>query len=68
MPRNPNEPIPGFPEYTGTVRHEKKVHQNQFLVNGLNLRKTNFETGYEWEKRGLKWVLVKKEKENERSN
>jgi hypothetical protein len=64
--RNPNDYIPGFEgEYTGTVRHEKKVHQNQFLVNELNIRKTDFDSGYEWIKRGLKWVLVKKENENE---
>lgn len=66
MKRDPNGPIPGFEdEYTGRPHHEKKVHQNQFLIKGLNLRNTNFETGYEWVKRGQKWHLVKKENENE---
>jgi len=30
MKRNPNDPIPGFDEYTGTVGHEKKFHKTHF--------------------------------------
>jgi len=31
--RDPNGPIPGFEdEYYGTVRHEKKFHQDSFLM------------------------------------
>ena len=54
--RDPNGPIPGFEdEYYGTVRHEKKYHQNSFLQPGVKLvchrngdRKTFAGVRYVW--------------------
>lgn len=30
MKRKPTDPIPGFPEYSGTVGYEKKIHRDHF--------------------------------------
>jgi len=37
--RNPNDPIPGFDEYTGTVGREKKFHKTHFTVPELPWKK-----------------------------
>jgi len=38
--RNPNDPIPGFDEYTGTVGREKKFHKTHFTVPELPWKRT----------------------------
>jgi len=64
MSRNPNGPIPGFEdEYTGTVGKEKAVHHWHFTMPAVSLRKTRYNSGYEWIQKGQKWYLIKKESE-----
>ena len=60
--RDPNSPIPGFEdEFTGTVGHEKRIHNTHFAVPELNLRKTK-EDEYEWIRYAPgKYKRVKKE-------
>jgi len=61
MKRNPNDPIPGFEEYTGTVGSEKKFHKTHFSVPELELVKTK-EDEYEWIRYAPgKYKRVKKE-------
>ena len=60
--RKPTDPIPGFEdEYTGTVGHERAVHRTHFHSPGIKFRDTGFDSGYEWIRRGGKWLRVKKE-------
>ncbi len=64
--RNQNSDLPGFEgEYYGSVGKEKKHHQDHFHFHtDLQLRKTGYNSGYEWVKRGQKWLRLKI-KENE---
>lgn len=50
--RDPNGPIPGFEEYTGTVGKEKKLHKNTFLVPEKTWRSTG-ENERSWYKIGV---------------
>ncbi len=62
--RKPTDPIPGFEdEYTGTVGHEKAIHHDNFHIGQKpKLRKTNFDSRYEWvEERLGRWKLKLKE-------
>jgi hypothetical protein len=61
--RNPHDPIPGFEdEYTGTAGHEKAIHHDSFHVKQMpKLRKSDFDSGYEWvEIRPGRWKLLPK--------
>ena len=58
MPRNPNDPIPGFEdEYTGTVGREKAVHHNHFTAPGTKLRKRENDDEVWIEIRPGRWKL-----------
>jgi hypothetical protein len=44
MKRDPNGPIPGFEEYSGTVGHEKRTHKNMFTVPDKKWKSTGAKT------------------------
>lgn len=53
--------IPGFEdEYTGEPGFEKSVHKTHFEVPKKKIKKSSFESGYNWvEIRPGRWRLVK---------
>lgn len=63
--RDPSGPVPGFEdEFTGTVGKEKRVHKTHFLKLPVNLKNTDFDTGFEWVKIGQKYHLIPKKPAN----
>ena len=63
MSRNPNDPIPGFPEFTGTVGKEVRLHKTHFSAPELDVI-NNLDTGFEWVKIGQKYHLLPKKRVN----
>ena len=59
--RKDTDDIPGFEgEYYGKVGHEKKHHKTHFDVPEKKLKKSNFNSGYNWVYMGVgRWKLVK---------
>ena len=64
--RDPNSPIPGFPEYTGTVRHEKKFHKTHFHSPGLRRKMYDFSKDPDYEQIRPGVWRKKKEKQDGR--
>ena len=59
MKRNPNDPIPGFEEYTGTVNNEKKFHKTHF--QGVVSNPVHPKDDPDWEYVGVgRWKLRRK--------